>query len=802
MQIGKRFLLGLLVLVSISLIFTTPGSGIFELYSIFHKTNPYLFLTFPPGIQKLLNIILYNFPLDGGEMIFYHQIGWIASKILIYIGYVGTLFSIYFLVRSARIRDSISFFDLSLAFFACIPILLISVSLGFFDILAAPFFFLALGFWFRKKIGFFVSFYILAVLFDWVIIFFLPAILLPGLIGKIKKIYVIVFLAASILTPFIFRGRWIYDILDQTRLQSAISVLNQLIKTSMKMGDGFWIIIPIGVFLCCAYLIVRFLGGVLLNKGEPLNNKSLVVLFERFLSILFVFLILFPIYPEGTVAWLVLFALCYYCLKPSWKAFYYLLAVNLTAFVWVYNHWGITGRILIRGQFFENFQYIFYIFFLLLAQKSFLERSKDWIKKYIVWILAIFNVSQIPAQGEPDTDNWARYNLAIVKYVNPFYAHTRVIQLYAPLSTVILGFFALAWNKILGPDPTYAIATKIGLFLFFLLTALFFLRFGDKLSKRKFSLLDKLLIILTTYLIGVQSQGMGEINIYLMPFILASVYLLFRKKYFFSGLLLGLACSIKWQPVIIAPLFGAAIFHFQEPFKKVLKNSFYFLTGFIPAATIFWLLVIAQPEGLTSFNTAFNLYFKSGGVYLSGQALNINWIVTYVKVWPETIGHTLQSVGSLNQPIASYAGPWVFRGILFQIVTFLILFKFWLFQKKNIINFLSAAVMVFFSHYAINVSAMELHLIYPVILMLYLYLIRPTSSNRIFLTLLNAMGVVSVVIFYGLTGDAILNRRIFGSFDITIIFAAYYMIIYFWVLWRYFKGGLILENDEKVINEK
>ena len=106
---------------------------------------------------------------------------------------------------------------------------------------------------------------------------------------------------------------------------------------------------------------------------------------------------------------------------------------------------------------------------------------------------------------------------------------------------------------------------------------------------------------------------------------------------------------------------------------------------------------------------------------------------------------------------------------------------------------MSATIMIFFSHFILNKSAYEKHLFYTVVLMLFLFLVRPTRGNRALLILFDIMAVMNLIFFYGFTGPNALNRLFFG-FDITVAFAAYYTIIYLWVLWRYLRGGLLFDK--------
>ena len=177
----------------------------------------------------------------------------------------------------------------------------------------------------------------------------------------------------------------------------------------------------------------------------------------------------------------------------------------------------------------------------------------------------------------------------------------------------------------------------------------------------------------------------------------------------------------------------------------------------------------------------------TGFSMLSGQAMNLNWVVTYIMHIVDPVGHySLEYLEGLNRPIPRSYGPFFSHGLLFYLVGLIIAVKYWLLQKKDLINFLAASVIIFLSHHIVNVAAYEKHLFYPVIFMLFLYLIRPQKSNFYLLILLDLMAAINLIFFYGFTGHKDINRLFFG-FDITVLFAVIYCIIYLWILIGYLR---------------
>ncbi|KKR88165.1 MAG: hypothetical protein UU32_C0001G0001, partial [Candidatus Woesebacteria bacterium GW2011_GWB1_41_10] len=396
-------------------------------------------------------------------------------------------------------------------------------------------------------------------------------------------------------------------------------------------------------------------------------------------------------------------------------------------------------------------------------------------KIFVVILLVLLNFSLIPAGGTgSDTFSWNQIAIESVRYVNPFRAHAvkEIDHLYPPLSTVIIGTFANLWKNAIGPALNYRIATKLSIITFYALSIWAFMKFKIG-NTSPLEGLNKLLIILTTFALIIQTQGFADINIYVVPTLVLAILALFKKRYLLSGLLLGITVSIKWQPIILLPLFGAAIFDRitifdgKKKFPQIFRNVMSFIVGFIVCPIVVWSMVYLQPGGSYMMGRSFN-FILHGAAGLSGQALNLNWIATYIL-------HIVQPAKFLSLVI--------------------ILLRYWLFIKKNINNFLKGAFMIFLSHHILNKSAYDKHLFYSVVFMLLIYLIRPTEGNKKMLILVNTMTVMNLVLFFGITGPTEMNRLFFGI-DITVIFAILYVIIYFWILKNYLStSNLPLEKE-------
>ena len=99
------------------------------------------------------------------------------------------------------------------------------------------------------------------------------------------------------------------------------------------------------------------------------------------------------------------------------------------------------------------------------------------------------------------------------------------------------------------------------------------------LTKKRISI-DSWLMPLTVVSLIVQTQGFADFNVFTIPTFLLSVYFLFRtKRIFMVGLLFGITLSIKWQPVILLPLFCASFLNFETNILVGLGSTLIMLTS-------------------------------------------------------------------------------------------------------------------------------------------------------------------------------------------------------------------------------
>lgn len=790
-----------------------------------------------------MNLILSNIELNPDIKLLGRQTSWKVFKVTLYFFYVLTWLTILYLTKSIK-GKAISLLDTSIAYFASISILLSSVGLSFFDIYAAPFFILSLAFIFKKQFTYSSIMYLFSLVFNWALLVFSPLFLLLAIKNKANTLTRAIQILCFFLIPCYVLIAHLTRINSHTQFSHLIDLHKHLKIRAVGVCTAFGLSlvylikyfvfhkrIPKEVFLLAGFLLtVLFVLLTILWPDFPLWISSIlfvlfylkllkevsivktitnIIISRIVLATFLIFVLLVPNMSAGRLLWIPLLSLILFIVDKSSFSKLGLILVNLIVFMNLYTSFGTSGVSQIKGIYFDFFGYIFLsclIFFICwhfvtIYRFSFhkislqdLQQLSLQTKWFLVVVMVLIILALIPADGSSDHVSWTQYAVASIAYPNPFRAYTDVILQYPPLSIVIISVFANTWKSIIGLSADYTIAIKLSILTFYILLVGYLLRFKiPSLQRYKLFTLDKLIIILTTFSLIIQTQGLADINIYIIPSLFASILLLFKKKYLLSGIMMGFTLSIKWQPAILLPLFVITLMHSRGDIKKNLRRLITFTFGFLIIPIISWFMVLIQPGGYFATVRAFE-FFGTDNLLLSGQALNINWVATYiVHIFDPVTYGSLQQMDYLNRQIPIFSAPWILRGQFFIVMTLAIIIFYWRLKRKDIVTFLCAAVMIFFSHHQLNKSAYEKHLFYVMALMLFLCLIRPTLGNRRLLVLFDIMVIMNLIFFYGTAGTGPMNRLFFG-FDITIIFSIYYFIIYLWVMKRYFKGDLLLEK--------
>jgi hypothetical protein len=362
--------------------------------------------------------------------------------------------------------------------------------------------------------------------------------------------------------------------------------------------------------------------------------------------------------------------------------------------------------------------------------------------------------------GTEDVNVFLRWMAATEKYgVIDGYSrsNTTFADRYPPLAFVLLS----------GIDKVGMVlhlnrfeALKLGLFLFLLLTSASFYAYTRNLF----------LTTLFQFALTLNSVALGYIDILNAPFLVLSLLALRRGWLVTFAILYSISFTIKFQPLILAPFIVAYIVKI-ETLRDIRSIDFrQVLRGLLPMllAPILLLLVF----GTTFLSSVGNTVTRE---FLSGQALNFGWILTYLL-------HVLApgAYGALEDGAITLivrpggllsAGPY----LIFLLVYGFIFIRF-LRMRKTFAGLLAYSLLGYLAYFIFSTDVHENHLFTACILAGLLVL----ESRRYLLPfLIWALAAnLNMFIFYGIDGKGLSFSRVVAGFDVSLLFAIAYVVLF------------------------
>jgi hypothetical protein len=261
------------------------------------------------------------------------------------------------------------------------------------------------------------------------------------------------------------------------------------------------------------------------------------------------------------------------------------------------------------------------------------------------------------------------------------------------------------------------------------------------------------------------SVALGYLDIWFAPFLIAGLFCLQRGHLKWGVVLFAISCSIKWQPLIIAPFIflyawdraGDGKSSRSRIFPRIMPFALGAIVVALPFVFVFGVAVIQ------SLQRAMN------HTYLSGLAMNLAWIHTWLLhvVQPEKYGalvngqinliHVQEGFVKLPEKLLFYAGyVAVFIGFARQMKTFgrLILYS----------------ILGYFAYFIFNTGVHENHLFLVVCLAWILAFVDSGQLTRcINLTI---VANINPILFYGFFGQGLPFDRLILGIDTSLLFAA------------------------------
>jgi hypothetical protein len=325
---------------------------------------------------------------------------------------------------------------------------------------------------------------------------------------------------------------------------------------------------------------------------------------------------------------------------------------------------------------------------------------------------------------------------------------------YPPLASAYL----LAASKVarsFGADGFLGLKASLAVFLF-LTSAVFWLWTRDFL----FTVLLHLSLVLN-------SVALGYLDIYVAPALVASLWALKEKRYTLFTILFSVACLTKHQPLILAPFF--ALYVFREGGARAAA-----IRMVAPALLITGAVVTVFGDSIPSALWK-SLHHRS----LSGNALNLNWVITHALHLFDP-----QQYGGLEDGEARYIlmeGGTIktFSRCLFW-AAYSAVTALFLFRRKTFNNLIIYSLLGYLAYFTFNTGVHENHLFLAGVLSVVLcWLDRGHVYDMVVLTV---MANLNLLLFYGVNGKGLGFPRV--AFIDVALPAAVFNVVYFAALFR------------------
>ena len=277
--------------------------------------------------------------------------------------------------------------------------------------------------------------------------------------------------------------------------------------------------------------------------------------------------------------------------------------------------------------------------------------------------------------------------------------------------------------------------------------------------------------LLATVLFNV---ALGYLDTAVLPLLLWSLHDLRAGHSRRGAVLYCLASLIKWQPLIAAPFFFL---------RLVLPHWRIGLRDVMPAFLVGLLVVICF--GITEPINAFQRAMEQD--YISGQALNLMWLVTAGLQYAVTGGSSLQD-GLVHWQKDFPSGVIGLGSKLLFISLYTALVWRYIRSDRRFATTLLFATAGSVTYFAFAFSVHENHVLVGCVLSLALGYLMP--SMRFLSAVLIALNAMNLMLFYGLSGHGLGFNRSYGV-DITIPFA----IVVIAVALRYWAIAMFLPHS-------
>jgi len=381
---------------------------------------------------------------------------------------------------------------------------------------------------------------------------------------------------------------------------------------------------------------------------------------------------------------------------------------------------------------------------------------------FIVLLVTVISMVFLNSPGTGDTKYWIEWanNADTYGLVSGFKANN---EMYPPFASIIL-LVALKASSLLGIDTFGAV--KLSVFLFLFLTSFLFW-----LWTRDFTIT----VILHLSLL-LNSVALGLLDIYILPSLILSIWALKEHKLTLFTVFFCIACLTKWQPVILAPFIALYILNIKQVAQwKQLEFKRLFWGVLFPASMILFVTISVYRLDLIM---ALKAALINNNDYLSGYALNFNWLLTYFLqvLFPERLGSLIDGqVHLIGTPRVVGLIPRLlfFLSYIITVVSFLRC-------EKTFENLTFYSLVGYLAYFTFNIGVHENHLFLATTLSIILFMVN--RKHLALMLILILMSNINLLVFNGLDGGGLMFSRVIGKIDITLLLS-FFNVIFFLFLW-------------------
>ncbi len=372
------------------------------------------------------------------------------------------------------------------------------------------------------------------------------------------------------------------------------------------------------------------------------------------------------------------------------------------------------------------------------------------LRVLLLLIAALLAVAFVNSRGTGDVNFYWLQWMQNADIVGPVEGYVVSSSDYPPLTHVIL-FTIARISRPLALTPFLGLKWSMVLMLF-ASAAVFGAWTRD--------LLAPAVLILVLLL---NSVALGYLDIWTAPFLIGAMWALERHRLVPFAILFSLAVWIKWQPLIIAPFLLIYLFRVYpwKGIRRVIPPTLFIAAGFFATFSV--------GQVYRALDRALH------HTMVSGNALNLGWIVTYFLhvIWPATFGRW--AAGSADYIYIESSRTVTLAKIPFDLAYLVVLALFWK-TRPTFEHLIAFSLFGYLTYFTWNVGVHENHLFLACLLGAILWRLNP--DWRLTFAAWAAAANINLLLFYGLDGSGLPFSRVAGGLELSVWLAVVNVALY------------------------